>query len=55
MPHLPLIATWYTGMADEKARIAKLENRAREAEGALQQLNSYVELLKKKSGGLHKY
>lgn len=37
-------------MASEKERVAKLENRAKEADIALQQLKSYVELLRKKSG-----
>ena len=39
-------------MADreEKERVNRLENRAKEAESAIQQLSSFVELLKKKSG-----
>ena len=37
-------------MASERERVAKLESRSKEAENALQQLNGYVELLKKKSG-----
>ena len=37
-------------MAAERERVAKLESRAREAENALQQLSSYVELLKEKAG-----
>ena len=39
-------------MASERERVVKLESRAREAESTLQQLNSYVELLKKKAGKL---
>lgn len=40
-------------MATEKERVSKLECRAREAENALQQLRSYVELLKKKQSESH--
>lgn len=36
-------------MATEKERVNKVESRAREAENALQKLQSYVLLLKKKS------
>lgn len=34
----------------ERERVVRLETRAREAETALQQLRSYVELLRRKSG-----
>ncbi len=34
----------------DRERIARLESRAREAETALQQVKSYVELLKRKAG-----
>jgi len=34
----------------DRERIVRLETRAREAETAIQQLRSYIELLKKKSG-----
>ena len=37
----------------ERERLVRLETRAREAETALQQLRSYVELLRKKSGERH--
>ena len=36
-------------MATERERFAKIESRAREADNALQQLNGYIALLKKKS------
>lgn len=38
-------------MAEERERIVRLENRAREADSALLQLASYIELLKKKKSG----
>lgn len=44
-----VIRNFFRMAASEKERINKLESRAREAENALQQLRSYVDLLKKKS------
>lgn len=37
----------------DRERLARLETRAREADNALKQLKSYVQLLKTKAGVLH--
>lgn len=39
-----------TGMAEDRERVVRLEARSKEAENALQQLRTYIELLKKKAG-----
>ena len=54
--HMPLPPRVYRARELEMAvpgdreRIVRLETRAREAETAIRQLRSYIELLKKKSG-----
>jgi len=37
----------------DRERLARLETRAKEADNALKQLKSYVQLLKSKAGVLH--